>query len=83
MEQAEFKSPYLKKLHDQLSSQSGATQGIKELHQIGEAVNLRYNILLYWAGLRPVDVEPPLCDGFSALEEPLWPQDASVDGGGR
>ena len=48
LEQAEFKSPYLKKLHDQLSSQSGATQGIKELHQIGEAVNLRYNILLYW-----------------------------------
>lgn len=48
LEQAHFQSPYLQKLHDQLSSQSGATQGIKELHQIGEAVNLRYNILLYW-----------------------------------
>lgn len=48
LERANFKSPYLQKLHDQLSSQSGATQGIKELHQIGEAVNLRYNILLYW-----------------------------------
>lgn len=48
LEQTSFRSVYLQKLHDKLSHESGAAKGIAELHNIGEAVNLRYNVLLYW-----------------------------------
>lgn len=48
LEETSFESEYLQTLQGKLSTKSGAATGIQKLHKIGQAVSLRYNVLLYW-----------------------------------
>lgn len=48
IEKETFTSSHLQFLQNKLTSNGGASAGLKQLHRIGEIVNLRYNILLYW-----------------------------------
>lgn len=47
LEKETFESAYLKELQDKLSKGSGVSRGVKQLNSIGNAVNLRYNQILY------------------------------------
>ncbi|KPI55965.1 mannonate oxidoreductase [Clostridioides difficile] len=47
LEKETFESDYLKELQKKLSKGSGVSKGIKQLNSIGNAVNLRYNQILY------------------------------------
>lgn len=48
LEKESFSSAYLKELQKRLLAGDGAFKSIGKLRKIGEAVNLRYNIFLYW-----------------------------------
>ncbi|MCC0697696.1 mannonate oxidoreductase [Clostridioides sp. ES-S-0048-02] len=47
LEKETFESPYLKELQAKLSKGNGVSKGIKQLNSIGNAVNLRYNQIVY------------------------------------
>ena len=46
IEEAEFKSEYLKELQNKLLKDGSSTQGIKALNQLSGFIDLRYNIIL-------------------------------------
>ncbi len=47
LEKETFESDYLKELQNKLSKGSGVSRGVKQLNSIGNAVNLRYNQIIY------------------------------------
>lgn len=50
LQSAVFSSAYLNELQNRLNKKQGASTAIKRLYQIGECVNMRYNIIFYLFG---------------------------------